>query len=62
MLVFILAMVINIPLSILFAKTFNLGSSGVILATVVCQLLHLIYLPIQYKKIVANEAFGIWGK
>ena len=50
--VYILAMIINIPLSIFFASNLNLGIEGVILATVVCQALHLLYAPLQYKKIL----------
>jgi O-antigen/teichoic acid export membrane protein len=38
---------INIPLSILFVNTFNLGSSGVILATCVSLILLSILMPLQ---------------
>lgn len=54
--------IINIPLSILFAKTFNLGSSGVILASSVCLLILAIIIPIQYKKIMNQKISGIWNK
>jgi len=52
----------NIPLSIFFAKTLELGSLGVILATIIC----LSYGPFvsyfQYKKIINHTATGIWNK
>jgi len=55
MAVYILGMIINIPLSIFFASNLNMGVKGVILATVICQALHLIYLPNQYTRLVSTE-------
>ena len=43
---------LNIPLSIYFVKTFNLGSSGVILATNISMLPLSIFIPIQVYKII----------
>jgi O-antigen/teichoic acid export membrane protein len=60
--IYFLGMIINIPLSIFFAKKLNLGIEGVILATVICQSLHFIILPIQYKKLITKNAKGIWNK
>lgn len=57
----IISMVLNIPLSILFAKTFNLGATGVILATCVSLSYAVILRPIQYYKIINNKAKGIWA-
>ena len=54
--------VINIPLSIIFAKYMNLGLSGVILATSVCLLFGSVITPIQYFKIIRGKASGIWIK
>ena len=54
--------VLNIPLSILLAKYLNLGTSGVILATAICILYGPLIAPIQYKKIITNNARGIWNK
>lgn len=54
--------VINIPLCFIFAVDFNLGSSGVILATIVCTCFNLIVVVLQYSKIVNNKSFGIWSK
>lgn len=55
-------MIINIPLSVFFAKSMNLGSSGVILATCICLSFGAILAPLQYYKLVNNKAFGIWNK
>ena len=53
---------INIPLSVFFAKYLYLGSSGVILATCVCLLFGAIIVPLQYLKIINGKAKGIWAK
>lgn len=55
-------MVINIPLSIFFAKVLNFGISGVIMGTLVSAVLSFIFAPIQYKKIISGKATGIWNK
>lgn len=44
--------VINIPLSIYFAKNLNFGVSGVILATIVANAMGLVVYPIYYKKTI----------
>ncbi|WP_296349349.1 MATE family efflux transporter [Winogradskyella sp.] len=62
MIVGIIALLINIPLSILFAKELNLGTTGVILATCVSIGLYAIYKPIQYYLIINKKAKGIWNK
>ena len=54
--------ILNIPLSIIFAKNLQLGVSGVILATIVCLIPSAIWAPIQYHKIVNQKANGIWNK
>ncbi|HNR16309.1 MAG TPA: lipopolysaccharide biosynthesis protein [Chitinophagaceae bacterium] len=54
--------ILNIPLCILFAKTFQLGPSGVILATTVCMSFGPVLAPIQFKKILNKTAKGIWNK
>lgn len=53
---------INIPLSILFAKYFNLGISGIVLSGIVCSIPGIIYTPLQYKKIINGRAKGVWNK
>lgn len=54
--------IINIPLSILLAKHFEMGIPGVITATIICLLGGSIYAPIQYYKIINKKDSGIWGK
>ncbi len=54
--------IINIPLSIFLAKGLDLGISGVILATIICLIPHVILSPIQYLKIINNRANGVWNK
>jgi O-antigen/teichoic acid export membrane protein len=51
----VIAMVINIPLAILFVKWFGLGLSGVVLATVVSLLLAAVALPIQVNQIIKTR-------
>ena len=57
-----ISMVINIPLSIYFAKNLGMGSVGVILATCVSLSYSVILKPIQYYKIINKTARGIWIK
>lgn len=54
--------IINIPLSIFFAKNLGMGSTGVILASVACIFPRAIFQPIQYWKIINGTAKGIWNK
>ncbi|MEI7810824.1 MAG: oligosaccharide flippase family protein [Ignavibacteria bacterium] len=58
----IVAMLINIPLSVLFAKYLNMGSSGVILGTCVSLLPGFILAPLQYLKLINGRARGIWNR
>lgn len=53
---------INIPLSVLLASSFDLGVSGVILATCFSVFYSTILKVIQYNKIINNRATGIWAK
>jgi O-antigen/teichoic acid export membrane protein len=50
----------NIPASIFFAKYLNLGNAGVLLATCISLLPCTILWPMQYWKIINNQATGIW--
>lgn len=56
------AAILNIPLSILFAKYYGLGVTGVIGATIFTQVLAFMFYQIQYRKIVNNNLHGIWNK
>lgn len=53
--------VINIPLSLFLATTMGLGISGVILATLLCNVLAFLVYPIQVYKIINRTAKGIWN-
>jgi Na+-driven multidrug efflux pump len=57
----VFAMIINIPLSIIFAKNLEMGSAGVILATCVSLFIGSIFAPIQSWKILKGKAKGIWN-
>ncbi len=48
----IFAAIINIPLSIIFVKFFDLGNSGIILATVISMSLYAVAMPIQTNSIL----------
>jgi len=54
------AAIVNIPLSIWLAGYF--GVSGVILATIFCQIPALIWVPLQYHKIINQKATGVWSQ
>lgn len=58
----VLVSIINIPLSIFFAKNLAMGSAGVMLASVICVFPRAIFQPIQYWKIINGNAKGIWNK
>ena len=53
---------VNIPLSIILVKYFDLGVEGVMLATIICIAPNLILFPMQYHKIINNTATGLWNK
>jgi O-antigen/teichoic acid export membrane protein len=52
--------IVNIPLAIYLGK--HLGVFGVVLSTCLIGLTSAIWSPIQYYKIVTNNARGIWNK
>ena len=54
--------IVNIPLSVYFAKNLGLGSTGVMLATCCGILISMIILPIQTYKIINGTATGLWNK
>ncbi len=56
----IFAAIINIPLSIYFARNLNMGISGVIAASCLCIGISAVWAPIQYFKLVNKKAKGIW--
>lgn len=58
----IFASIINIPISIFFATTMELGTVGIVLGTVVSMLPLAILSPIQVRKILSKNVSGIWDK
>ena len=58
----IITAIINIPLCYFFAGYLNWGLSGIIIASSVSLIPDLIFIPIQYYKIVNHKAKGIWNK
>jgi len=54
--------ILNIPLSIFFAKSLNMGTAGVILASTICLFYGPVLAPIQFQKIMNRSAKGIWNK
>lgn len=51
---------INIPLAIFLGK--SLGIYGVVLSTTIISVVSAIVTPLQYKKVISNQARGIWNK
>lgn len=58
----ILAALLNLPLSYFFGKVLELGTSGVLLATISCLMLVDIVLFVQYKKIITGTSTGVWDR
>lgn len=54
--------IINIPLSLLLAGPLGLGSTGVILASVIGLIPRVIIQPIQYGRIMNGTAKGLWNR
>ena len=62
---FILSLItglINIPLCLLLADYFNMGTTGIIIASSLSLIPDLIFLPLQYRRIVSGTATGIWNR
>jgi O-antigen/teichoic acid export membrane protein len=53
---------VNIPLCFFLADYCKLGTVGIIIASSLSLLPDIIFLPLQYKKIVTQTASGIWKK
>jgi len=51
----IVAMIVNIPLAVLFVKVFKFGLSGVVWATVASLLLAAVVLPVQVSQIIRTR-------
>lgn len=58
----VMASILNIPLSIFFSVNLGLGTNGVVLGTIVSLLPLTIISPIQVRKITSQTEKGIWSK
>lgn len=58
----IIITIINIPLSIFFAKNLGLGLPGIMLGSCFCLALKSVALPMQYYKLINNKAKGVWNR
>ncbi|WP_333873900.1 oligosaccharide flippase family protein [Methylobacter sp.] len=56
----VIAMLVNIPLALLFTKHFGFGLSGVVLATCISLLIAAVVLPIQVHRIVCDGMRGVF--
>ena len=54
------AAIVNVPLAIFLGK--QIGIEGVVLANILVGIAGAIIYPIQYKKIINNDAKGIWNE
>tara|TARA_B100001287_G_C22545596_1_gene464275 strand:+ start:285 stop:872 length:588 start_codon:yes stop_codon:yes gene_type:complete len=55
--------IIHLPLAFIFAINFNLGTTGIILSTIVSHFIMLFFKIIQLRKLVIlKNANGIWNK
>ena len=57
----IIIAVLNIPLSIFLAKYAGFGITGIMVSTNICLIFASFIFPIQYYKLVKDEAKGIWN-
>lgn len=62
MIMSVVTMLLNIPLSIFIAKYLGYGPIGVVVATCICLLLNICFMPWQYYKLVNGTARGIWNQ
>lgn len=58
----VLLVLIQIPLSLLFAGVLGLGPAGVAVASCLGLFVGSVVQPIQYRKIIVGEAYGYWGR
>ncbi len=62
MISYVIAAIANLPLSYYFGKILNMGSSGVLVASILCTSFVSVILTVQYKKVMSGRAKGIWNK
>ncbi len=62
LIVSVIMAILNIPISVFFAKYMGMGNWGVILGTCVTIFPMFIISPIQFWKIINKKDVGLWGK
>ena len=62
LIVSVIVIIVNVPLSIFLADYINLGSAGVIVAKSICLLIPMLLWRIQYIRLINGTATGIWNK
>ena len=62
MTIWIIACIINIPLSIFFAVVLGFGTIGIVMGTIASLLPMAILSPLQVRKIMNRTDSGIWAK
>lgn len=58
----IVVMILNVPLCLIFAVSFNMSTAGIILSTCICLFIGSLWVPVQFYKIVNGTAEGIWAQ
>ena len=62
LIVSVMVVILNIPISVYLAEYIGIGSPGVILGTVICILAPMFLWRIQCYKIINETAKGLWNK
>ena len=57
----LIMVIVNLPLSFIMVKVFKFGTFAMPLSNLICLLLGSVISFIQYKRIINDKAFGIWG-
>ncbi len=58
----VIAALLTVPLSIVTSSTFGWGLHGILITTIVLLSVTAVLSPMQYKKIMAQKASGIWNE
>lgn len=62
LIVSVICMLANVPLSIFLARNMEMGVSGILLATNLCLVIYILTRHIQYNRIIHGTATGIWAQ
>lgn len=53
--------ILNIPISIFFARNLGLGVNGIVIGTIICVLPGVVLSRIQFSKLINSNAKGVWN-